>query len=424
MVTSILAGAGFLLSISVIAGFGIGQAPALLGTLLIFTLGPVMGQLNILEVHGFALLLILIALRARHSRAGPYLFSLSIFGGHPLGILLLPMTWTRRFREKWLILAAVPATVWLFVPIRSTLPALSHYSSPSSANLFLSYLTMYSDKFSLLSMKAVDAVRNGVGPISMLVLLFFIVLSGRMRWRLFAAAAAGMLYLSIYSIGDTISMIWIPLLPLGIWASEGIARLLGGKTSWRMAAILLVTVSAVSGIQRSWRANDFSAPILAKDMIRGVGLHGVYISTGFITFHSAYLFETEDHRPDVLPMDTYECFYMIPPPPVFPGELAGRRVYATRAWEEGYLNLHGLLFSASDQIIDWDIFDIFRFDGPAVDSYARDDIAEAWTRRAVQMTDISEKTRCWAMAEHWSSTRISMQKLQAIERRYRDGMYR
>lgn len=420
IVTSVVAGLGVLVSIPVMTGFGAGPAAALLGTMFFFTLGPVIGQLNVLEVHGFALLLILIALRVRHSRAGPYLFSLSLFGGHPLGFFLLPMAWTGRFRERWLLFAAIPASIWLFVPIRSMFPALSHYSSPSSAAVFASYLTMYGEKISLFSTRAIDAVLKGAGPISLIALLFFMVISGRMRWRLLAASLVSMLYLSLYSIGDTVSMIWIPLLPLCVWASAGMGRLLGMGTGWRVTAVLLVVVSAISGIQRSWRADDFSAPMLSSDTMRGVGLDGVYISTGFITFQSAYLLEMEDRRPDILPMDTYQCFYRIPPPPVLPGELAGHRVYSTRAWDQEALHLQGLLFSASTDTVDWAVFDVFKFDGSVVDSYARDDIAEAWIKRAVQMSDRVERVHCAAMADRWSSSGVSDRKLDVIVEMYRD----
>jgi hypothetical protein len=401
MVTAFLAAAGTITGAFVLAGLGAGVFASLLGSFLFFTLGTVMDQLNLLEVHGLSILLVLAALRLRSSRCGPYMLSLSIFGGHPVSALLAPALWSRRCLQRWGLLAAIPASLWLFVPVRSTFDALCHYSHPGTLYVFWKYLTLYGGKFTSLSSRAADALFNGTGPLSLAVLLAFILLSGRVRWRLLASFLAGFIFLSFYFMGDTNSLMWVPLLPLCIWAADGIRRLASRGRAAGVLAAAMVAVSAVSGTVRAWRADDISASILARDMTRGVGFEGVYITIGFLTFNTAYLLDVLDFRPDILPMDEYECYFRIPPPPFYPAQIAGRDVYTNRGWDQAALSPGGLLFSATGAEVDWTIYDVFTLDGPIHDRYSMDEIRDVWLKRLLQITDPVEFQRVLDASLRW-----------------------
>lgn len=401
MLNVLLAAAGTATAASVIAASGGGLLAALLGSFLFFTLGTVMDQMNLLEVHGLSILLALAAIRLRASRCGPYVFSLSVFGGHPVSLLLAPVLTGRRILGRWTLLAVIPASLWLFVPVRSTWDALCHYSRPGTSFVFWKYLTLYGGKFTGLSTRAAEALLRGAGPVSLVVLLVFIVLSGRIRWRLLSASAAAFLFLSFYYMGDTNSLLWVPLLPLALWAAEGIGRLASRGRTAALLAVAMVTASAVTGTARAWRGNDASASVLARDLTRGVGFEGVYITIGFTTFNTAYLLDVLDYRPDILPMDEYECYFRIPPPPFYPAEVAGRTVYTNRGWDQTELSPRGLLFTASPAEVDWSDYDLFRLEGPVHDGYPLEEIRDAWLKRLVQVADPGEFRRCLDSALVW-----------------------
>jgi hypothetical protein len=402
IITAILAAAGSITGAFAIAGLGGGVFAAILGSFLFFTMGTVMDQLNLLEVHGLSILLVLAAILLRKSRGGPYMLSLSIFGGHPVSALLAPVMLSRRCLQRWWILAAIPASLWLFVPVRSAFPALCHYSRPRTAYVLGRYFTLYGGKFTSLSSRAADALFQYAGPISLAVLLAFLLMSGRVRWKFLAASSAGFLFLSFYYMGDTNSLMWVPLLPLCVWAADGIRALASRGRAAAVLAAAMVAVSAVSGTVRAWRAEDVSASVLARDMTRGVGFQGVYITIGFLTFNTAYLLDILDLRPDILPMDEYECYFRIPPPPFYPAQVGGRDVFTNRGWDQLSLSPDGLLFSAAGREVDWSVYDIYNLESPVHDPYAKREIAEAWGRRAIQsMEDPVEYRRCVDGSSVW-----------------------
>ena len=417
IVTVFIAAAGTITGAFVMGGLGAGVFAGVLGSFLFFTMGAVMDQLNLLEVHGLSILLALVAILLRKSRCGPYMLSLSIFGGHPVSALLAPVVLSRRYLQRWLILAAIPASLWLFVPLRSTFYALCHYSRPRTTYVLWKYFTLYGGKFTALSPRAADAMFSYVGPISLAVLLAFLLMSGRVRWRLLAASSVGFIFLSFYYMGDTNSLLWIPLLPLCIWAADGIRTLASRGRAAAVLAAVMVAVSALSGTVRAWRADDNSASVLARDMTRGVGFKGVYISIGFLTFNTAYLLDVLDLRPDILPMDEYECYFRIPPPPFYPAQVAGRDVFTNRGWDQDSLEPHGLLFSATPGEIDWSIYDVFNLEAPVHDSYASQEIFEAWAKRAIQSrNDPVEYQRCIDEASVWLDPAEALVRIEKLSR--------
>jgi len=417
IVTVLLAAAGTVTGVFVLSDLGAGVFAALAGSLLFFTLGGVMDQTNLLEVHALSILLVLAAIRMRRGRGAPYMFSLSLFGGHPVSILLAPVVLGRRFLGRWLVLAAIPAGLWLFVPVRSTFQALCHYSRPSTSFVLWKYFTLYGGKFTSLSARAADALLASVGPVSLAVLLVFVVLSGRIRWRLLASALAGFVFLSFYYMGDTNSLLWVPLLPLVLWAAEGIGRLASRGLPAAVLAGTLVAASAASGTATAWRAEDESASLLSRDMVRGVGFEGVYVTIGFLTFNTAYLLDVADLRPDILPMDEYECYFRIPPPPWYPAEVAGRPLYTNRGWDQEALSPHGLLFSADTGAVDWSRYDVFSLEGPVHDGYTAEEIREAWLRRLAQTTDPEEFRGCLEAALEWWDLDLLCERIDRLHSR-------
>lgn len=416
--SAIFAGAGVIAAYAAIRSFRCGRAGAIAGSLLLFTLGPIMGQLNIVEVHGFAILLILTALALRNSPSGPYFFSLSLFAGHPVSVLFMPSAMSGRFMQKWVLFGIIPLSLWMFIPIRSTFQAVCHYSHPANAFLLWNYLTLYGSRLTLPTLRGLEALCRSTGSLSLAVIGILVLYSRKWSWGLFLTTVAGLVFLSAYAIPDTASMLWILLVPLSIWASLGLDRMLIGGKIERTAAWVLLLISILSGISHASRRNDTAASVIARDFIRGACSEAVFISVGMNTFHTAYLLEVEDRRPDILPMDIYRCFFRIPPPAELPGSILGRRVYATRGWNHDEVDLNGLLFSAGDETVNWAIYDIYRYEGDVHDIFASDEIAELWARRAIQTADESERIICEEKALNYVENRIAEERIRVILEKY------
>lgn len=412
--TSLIAGAGFLACIAVLISFGISTVGALAGSLFFFTLGPVMSQLNVVEIHGFSILLVMIALKYRHSRSGPYFFSLSLFGGHPLSFLLISLAITSRFRQRWVLLASIPFSLCLFVPLRSMYYALCHYSHPTNISKVWNYFTLYSSRLTVPEVRGFEALWKSIGFLPLAVLFILILLSKRFPWKLAVAALAGFLFISSYSISDIDSLLWIPLLPLVIWASKGFDTLLKRGLPSTIISVVLVSVSLFIGVTNGWRKDDVASSMISRDILRGADLEAVFISVGFTTFHSAYLLDVEDRRPDLIPMDIYKCFFRILPPSDLPASISGRPVFATRGWNQHALSPDGLLFSAGSDSVNWEDFDIFRFSGHVHDTYTSDKIAELWARRAIQTTDRHQRNIFEMNALNMIKSQITENRIRTI----------
>ncbi len=372
---------------------GCGRTGSAAGSLLMVSSGPVLSQLNVVEVHGLAMFLVLTAVASRSTPLGPYAFSMSLFGGHPISLFHFPMAVSARFRERWLWFAVIPASLWLFIPLRSMLPGLCHYSNPTNAYETWSYLSLYGGRLTIPGTIGVTEFVKSLGVPSAAAMTILAVLSRRWSWRLFSAFAGSLLFLSSYSIPDTACITWLPTLPLALWASMGLSRLLSSPGK-RYPALFLLLISVAGGTVSAWRRGDHAARIIAGDYLRGAPFEAAFVTKGMNTFHTAYLLEVEDRRPDVTPMDQYGCFFRIPPPGVLSAYHVGKTVTAVRAWNNPSLRLNGLLFTSSSEPPDWSIYDIFRYDGPVHDGYTMDETAEIWARRGLQSTGmLREKYR-------------------------------
>lgn len=73
-----------------IRSFGPGPPASAGACLMVVTSGAVLGQIHLLEIHGLALLLAACAVALRRTRLGPYAMGMSVFGGHPLSVVLGP----------------------------------------------------------------------------------------------------------------------------------------------------------------------------------------------------------------------------------------------------------------------------------------------------------------------------------------------
>jgi hypothetical protein len=406
-VSAIIAGAAFLTGTAAMMSFGTGAAASILGSLLFFTLTPVLMQLNLVEVHGFAMLLLLSALVLRRTRCGPYAFSLALFGGHAMSVFMLPAILTRRFRERWLLPALLPASLLLFMPLRSMLPSMVNYAKPTQAG-FVHYLSTYSGYFNNLIGRAAFSLWSDLQPVTIAILISLLVLAGKPRWRLLAASAACFVFLSFYAISDTGSMTWAVLLPLVIWASSGIDRLLRSGRFTTILAFVMVIPSAILGTLGAWRADDRAADTISRDYLRGIGTEGAYITIGFNTFCTAYLMEVEDLRPDILPLDASGCYFGEKVPEDFPSEWDGRPVYVNRGWDRPLFEPHGILFSAGSSEVDWSIYDLFWINEGVRDCNARDILAELWVIRGVQTENEEERALIWSVAQNWTWNRESL----------------
>ncbi len=424
IITTIITSAAYIAGVSAMMSFGAGIIASLLGSLLLVMSGSVLGQLNLVEIHGFGMLLALIAIRFRRTRCGPYLFSLSVFGGHPLSLIILPFVLNRRFREKWVLLAVIPATLLLFVPLRAMSPALVHYGHPYSLNTAIDYFTLYSSYFSNISDRFVQAILISNGRLPCALLFMLMAISGKIKWKLLISIAAGAFFFSFYMIYDTDSMLWVIFLPMSIWAVSGLDRLVSQGKAGILLSFLLVFFSVGLGIRHAWREGDRSASIVSRDVLRGVESDGILVTNGFYTFTTAYLIEIEDRRPDIIAMDRKGCFFRIQPPMILPVEFADRPVYANDGWEQEKFTPSGILFTAMDTSlteIDWGIYDLFWMDEEVVDDNARMILADLWVIRGIQTENERSRAVIWSVAQNWAG---SGQPLAGVNARISDYLYK
>ncbi|MBD3278834.1 MAG: DUF2723 domain-containing protein [Candidatus Aegiribacteria sp.] len=414
ILSALIAGGCSAAGYAALRSFGRSRVASLLGSFMLFSLAPVMAQMNVVEVHGFAMMLVLAALALRRSPLGPYAFSMSIFAGHPVTAVFLPSALSRSYRRVWVLMAAIPASLWLFVPLRSAFPGLSHYSRPETLDSIWQYFTLYGSRLSFPEIGRLMPLVASTGAVSLAVLAFTAVFSRTWSWKLFLTFAAGTVFVASYSIPDTSSIIWIPLLPLAIWSTSGLDRLFRAGSASKAAAIVLVGVSAVSGLSMASRRGDHSASVMARDYLRGAGPEAVFVSTGMVTFHTAYLLEVEDRRPDILPMDAYRCFYRIQPPAILSETISGRQVYATRAWDNPLLQLCGLLFTGSPETVPWEIFDSYRYSGPIHDGFASDQMAELWALRGIQSSGSEQRDFCRMKAMEYAESGMVKERIGTL----------
>ncbi len=414
--TSVLAGLAAASVYGAVRSFGRTPASSAGSTLVVTMSQPVLGQLNLLEVHGMTLLLCSLALMLRRRPAGAYFLGLAVFGGHPASICLLPAFLGRRGSTRRLAMAALPATLLLYVPLRSGDATLLHYTSPSVLGHWLSYLGLYGSRLTGPSAERLLSVLAALGPAAGAAAAI-LVLTGRPRdWRMPMAAALALVFITSYDVRDLYAYWWLALLPLAPWLAGGLERI-GRVAGSRLPPAAVVAAVAATGLAGSWRAEDTAARTVATDLVRGAGPDGVYCTVGHQTFYAAYLLETEDRRPDLVPADLYGNFFGLrlgSPAGDLPDSVGRRAVYATRAWRS--LPLNGLLFTLDPPNLAWHSYDVFSLRPETDDPLARDQLAECWLRRALALEG-RERARAFSVAESLASTRETAGRVHELRDR-------
>jgi len=414
LLNCVLAAAAYWIGTLAFRSLGAGRAGSLVGPLLLLTLPHVLSQMAILEVHTLAILLILIAIAYRNTRAGPYLFSLAVFGGHPAALILFPLVFSERMRSRWLVPALIPVSLWFYTPFRASLAGVAHYTRPDSIPHLLSYFGLYGNRLSAPSLEGLAMAAAGIGLFTGTLLILLAAAGTGKSKRIPLAVLTGLLFLSVYRADDIDSMAWILLLPLSLLAARGISRAWNVNRTVRAATIVLVIASSLSGLKGAERSGDNAAWLLSRDMLGSVGPGSVYCTISHDTFYLAYLLDTDDLRPDVIPVDLYGNYFHLALDHPLPAYVGDREVYATRAWTDPGFALEGLLFASSNHEIEWERFDIFRFKGKVVDRRTRDGIAEAWVRRALQEADRTAADSLGRIALDWASTGTTADRIAGL----------
>ncbi|MCK5851185.1 MAG: hypothetical protein KAH23_09740 [Kiritimatiellae bacterium] len=387
-----------------IRSFRIPPTESALGALMLISSGAVMTQLNILEVHSLSLLLASLAIALRETRLGSYALSMSVFGGHPLSIFLIPIVINRRWIKTW-PLALIPATMWLYVPIRSHTALVMHYGRPEGIAEIIQYMTMYGGRFSGFSLSGLWRTLGLMGPVSVVCFLIA-VWFGRFDRRFFITIIGILLVFLFYGIPDVEAYSWLLLLPLSVAAASGLHRLFNKQLLVRLMMLCLIAASIVSGTLNSWDKRGDVSQIISSDILRGIPPNRILCTTDGLSYYCAYLMEVEDRRPDLLAVDRFGLIYKFSllngPLRTVPSKIAGRYVYATGAW--GSLPPSGLLFSTEGTRLAWEEYDVFSIGIRPTEQMACDVLAEFWALRAVQEDNHSEIMAAFGKAQEYAES--------------------
>lgn len=349
---------------------------------LLFSVPPLFGQLDTVEVHGLAGLAALAAAAARGTRAGPYAFGMAVAAGHPINILLAPALAGRGWR--WWASAALPLSLMLYVPIRAAAGVDPHYTSPETLDHLLAYSGAYSGRLAPPALPQGFDLPGlcGIGAMALLAAL------GRPRPGEAASVVLSIAFLSCYRVPDPQGMALPLLISLWLPASRAVRAFVSIGGAPRRLTLLLVAAVCATGIASGGRSGDEVAPTLSRDMMRSAPPGAVYATVGHDTFHAAYLTAMEDLRPDLVPADLYGNYFGLRLAEPLPAFLGSRPVTATRAWESPELALSGLLFRGDGGGPCWESMDFFGSCPRSPDGYALDAAAEAYARRALQSSGL------------------------------------
>jgi hypothetical protein len=384
LVTCILAGACFPAAFLAMSGRGVSGPGALAGAAALFLPAPVLSHLNVLEVHGLAMLLILLAVAGRNRRAGPFLASMAVFGGHPAGILMLPMAVSRKWLSRWTVLAALPVSLLLYVPLRAGGAGIAHFTRPASLAHAVAYFSMHAGRLGAPSPDGLMAAAGALGIVCGAAMAVLVAVGGRPSPGTVVSFFSGILFLTVYRVPDPESFAWLALLPAALQAARGADRLIRLGGSGKLALCCLLLPAGITGVGASWRGSDDAAVRYTMDVLASLPPGAVIHTEGHPTFYTAYMIFSEGVRRDLIPSDQNGNFFFLSLRRPLPESLGGRPVYSTRAWEDSALVLSGLLFGPPGMEPDWNSYDIFRWSGRSPDAMAHDLAAEAWTLRMVQ----------------------------------------
>lgn len=416
IITCLLAGACFPAVYLALRSHSASKAASTAAAAALLLLAPMLSQMNVLEIHGTAILLLMLAIALRNHRAGPFMASMAIFGGHPAGVLLLPLAFSRRWFSRWAALAVLPASLLLYVPLRAGACTVAHYTRPATLPHVAAYFTMYSDVPEAPSTEGLERLAVLLGPVCTGAVLLLSVAGGRPTLRAFLSILLGAVFLSVYRVPDYESFGWLLLVPLAFTMSGGIDSFLRCGVRGKVVLACILVPCVFHGIRGAWRGTDDAAPRYSRDILAGLPAGAVLHTEGHPTFYTAYMLFNEGYRPDVIPCDALGNYFFLGMTGPLPDSLGGRPVYSTRAWNDSALVLSGLLFGPAGSEEAWDDFDIFRYRGGSPDAMAGDLAAEAWALRMVQSSG-REREEAFAAAMEHAETDVTRNRVETLFRR-------
>lgn len=384
MVTCLIAGACLPAAWAALRSRGVSSPGSLISAVFLLSMPPVFSQLNVLEVHGTAMMLLFTAIALRKSRIGPFLASMAVFGGHPVSLLAMPLAFSRRWLSRWALLAVIPGSLLLYLPLRAPGSSVAHYTAPSTLPHAAAYYSMHSHRLGPPSADGLLAFASSLGIVCSAALLILIFRAGSPPRKALVSGLLGLVFLSIYRVPDYESFAWFALVPFLFIGASGVDGFLRGQPAGRLAPVMLILPCLYIGITDSWRAGDDAAPRYTRDILASLPPGAVLHTQGHSTFYTAYMVFNEGMRPDIIPADGTGNFFFLNLESPLPDSVGGRPVYATRAWNNPNLVLSGILFGPVIAEVDWASLEIFGYEGTSPDAMAGDVAAEAWALRMVQ----------------------------------------
>jgi|GEM_PF-482610 len=396
--------------------------PALTGTVLFLTAAPVMGQFNSLEVYPLAILLVLSAMALKDSRLSCYASGMALFGGHPVSILSSPLFVSGRRRWSLLLTGLLPATLYLYIPIRASACRIAHYGHPDSPKALFSYFTMYSGRLGFPSLTNLFEALSVIGIPAGTVFLCLAAAGGKWNPSRDVPVILSVLFLASYNIPDPAGQMWVLLLPLSVRCSAGIQFLFTRSSFIRFISAALVLTAVVAGVASSDRRSDDIAMRWTTDVMSSLPANSIYRPVAHDTFYAAYAAYSLGFRPDILLSDPFGNFFDFSPPGLIPSIVGERTVHISRVWNRSdEFSLQGLLFSpvsSSRNPVEWDQFTIFQFRGRSPDPMAMDIVSEAWGRRMIQEENPILADSFYRNALKFSATLVTRRRIESIRENF------
>jgi hypothetical protein len=397
---------------------GVRFFPSLAGSVLFLTAAPVMSQFNCLEVYPLSILLVLCAMALKDSPLSSYASGMAFFGGHPVSVLSAPLFLP--VKRRWLLLPAVliPATLFLYIPIRASACHIAHYGHPDSLKALLSYFTMYSGRLGLPSTANLIGALSTIGIPGGAVFLLLAFAGGKYNPGRDIPAILAALFLASYTLPDPAGQMWILLLPLSVRCAAGIQFLFTRSHFIRLLTAAFLLTAIVSGVAASNRSNDDIAMRWTTDVMSSLPANSIYRPVAHDTYYAAYATYSLGFRPDLILSDPFGNYFEFSPPGQIPPVIGERTVHISRVWNRSNeFSLHGLIFSPvsfSQKPVEWSQMTIFQFRGSSPDPIAMDIVSEAWARRMIQEDNPALADSFYRNALEFSATTVTRRRIERI----------
>ncbi|MCK5132846.1 MAG: DUF2723 domain-containing protein [Candidatus Sabulitectum sp.] len=396
----------------------IGFYPALAGSILFLTSASVMSQFNSLEIYPLAILLVLTAIALKNSPLSPYASGMALFGGHPISMLSSPLFFSLKKRWPLILTFLIPATLYLYIPIRSGASRIAHYGHPNSLETLISYFAMYSGRLNFPSFLRLFRAIGFIGIPGGAVFLLLGAAGGKFNTKRDLPVILALIFLASYELPDPAGQLWILLLPLSLRCSAGIQFLAGKASIYRIITAVLVLTAAVSGIAGADRTDDDIAMRWITDTMNSLPANSIYRPVAHDTYYAAYAVNTLEFRTDIVLSDPFGNYFEFSPQGPAPPMVGEKTVHISRAWNRAdSFSLQGLIFSPkalAESSAGWDQMAIFEFQGYSPDPMAMDIVAEAWVRRMIQEEDPVLIDSFYKRAMEYSATPITRRRIENI----------